>query len=30
MDLEQFGVDKDLVEAARLRLHADGRLVHDA
>jgi hypothetical protein len=28
-DLEQFGVDQDLVEDARLRLHADGRLVHE-
>jgi len=26
-DLECFGVDQDLVEAARLRMHADGRLV---
>jgi hypothetical protein len=26
-DLEKFGVDRDLVEAARLRMHADGRLV---
>jgi len=26
-DLAQFGVDQDLVEAARLRMHADGRLV---
>ena len=25
-DLERFGVDQDLVEAARLRMHADGRL----
>lgn len=26
-DLEQFGVERDLVEAARFRMHADGRLV---
>lgn len=26
-DLEHFGVDLDLVEAARSRMHADGRLV---
>lgn len=26
-DLERFGVDKDLAEAARLRMHEDGRLV---
>jgi hypothetical protein len=26
-DLERFGVDEDLVKAARLRMHADGRLV---
>jgi hypothetical protein len=26
-DLERFGVDRDLVEAARVRMHADGRLV---
>ena len=28
-DLEQFGVDRDLAEAARLRLHADGRLIQE-
>lgn len=27
-DLEQFGVERNLVEAARLRMHADGRLVN--
>jgi hypothetical protein len=27
-DLARFGVDQDLVEAARLRMHADGRLVY--
>ena len=26
-DLERFGVDRDLAEAARLRLHIEGRLV---
>jgi hypothetical protein len=26
-DLERFGVDQDFAEAARLRMHSDGRLV---
>jgi hypothetical protein len=26
-NLERFGLERDLVEAARLRMHADGRLV---